>query len=198
MASTAKVPEPCIGTVTKRSSPWMTRGRPSSTALLIAMKAASREPQSWTMTSLTDFAVVRGPGVSSSGSPVSEAARIAGMGVFEAFSMRGNLALPGVLVESLQTDQRHADHDQRRRRGAGRNERLLEKKHRDQRSPEHARLAQRGDERDRRDGHGPDRDPVGAERHRPAGDAAAEELPHRRQSGKAAQPQRHEHEGNAV
>src|SRR4051794_13508910 len=133
MASTAKVPEPCIGTVTKRSSPWMMPGRPSSTALLIAMKAASREPQSWTMTSLTDFAVVRGPGVSSSGSPVSEQARIAGMAAFEASSVRGNLALPRVVVESMQPDQRHAGDDERRRDRACRDERLLEEQDGDER-----------------------------------------------------------------
>ena len=45
---------------------------------LMAMKPASREPQSCTMACLTLAEVVSGPGVSSSGSPVSEAA------VFEA------------------------------------------------------------------------------------------------------------------
>jgi hypothetical protein len=40
----------------------------------MAMKPASREPQSWTMACLTLAEVVSGPGVSSSGSPVSEAA----------------------------------------------------------------------------------------------------------------------------
>src|SRR5215207_9466089 len=53
----------------------MMRGSSSTTALLMAMKAASRDPQSWTITSLTDFAVVKGPGVRSNGSPVSDVAR---------------------------------------------------------------------------------------------------------------------------
>src|SRR5947209_19659765 len=38
--------------------------------------AASREPQSCTITSFTRLPVVSGPGVSSSGSPVSEAAGV--------------------------------------------------------------------------------------------------------------------------
>ena len=85
IASTANVPEPCIGTVTKSSAPFRIAGKRVSTDLLILMKAASREPQSCTMACLTDFEVVSGPGVSSSGSPVSELAtggRWEGMGLF--------------------------------------------------------------------------------------------------------------------
>src|SRR5215217_3839463 len=52
----------------------MTRGRPSSTALLRLRKRASRDPQSCTIASFTDREVVRGPGVRSNGSSVSETA----------------------------------------------------------------------------------------------------------------------------
>lgn len=78
IASTPKVPEPCIGTVTYASPPLTILGRKSSTSRLIPTKAASREPQSWTIASFTVLEVVSGPGVSNSGSPVSEAARLAG------------------------------------------------------------------------------------------------------------------------
>ncbi len=75
MASTANVPEPCIGTVTNSSPPWTTSRTRASTSSLMRKKVASREPQSCTMTSFTRLDVVSGPGVSSRGSPVSEAAR---------------------------------------------------------------------------------------------------------------------------
>ena len=75
MASTANVPEPCIGTVTNSSPPWTTSRTRASTSSLMRKKLVSREPQSCTMTSFTRFDVVSGPGVSSGGSPVSEAAR---------------------------------------------------------------------------------------------------------------------------
>ena len=80
IASTAKVPEPCIGTVTKSLPPPMISVSVVSTDWLMRMKVASREPQSWTMTSLTLLEVVNGPGVSSSGSPVSDAAFWAAIG----------------------------------------------------------------------------------------------------------------------
>ena len=77
IASTAKVPEPCIGTVTWPPLAFTTSGRRSSTSLLILRNVASREPQSCTITSLTRLEVVRGPGVRSSGSPVSDDPRTA-------------------------------------------------------------------------------------------------------------------------
>src|ERR687898_2032656 len=94
------------------------------------------------MTSLTDFAVVSGPGVRSSGSPVSEAAGVMGM-AFGPWSKRGNLALPGGLVQSLQADEDHAQDDQHRRHRARADERLLQEHDRDQRRPQYAGLAQR-------------------------------------------------------
>ena len=78
IASTAKVPEPCTGTVTCVPCAPASSTILSSTILLMAMKPASREPQSWTMACLTLAEVVSGPGVSSSGSPVSEAAGLRG------------------------------------------------------------------------------------------------------------------------
>ena len=74
IASTAKVPEPCTGTVTCVPCPPASSTILSSTIRLMPRKPASREPQSWTMACLTLAEVVSGPGVSSSGSPVSEAA----------------------------------------------------------------------------------------------------------------------------
>jgi hypothetical protein len=61
------------GTVTWVAAPCAISGSRSSTSRLILRNVASREPQSCTMTDFTDFDVVSGPGVSSSGSPVSEA-----------------------------------------------------------------------------------------------------------------------------
>jgi hypothetical protein len=55
----------------------------------MAMNSASREPQSWTMACLTLAEVVSGPGVSSSGSPVSEAA-----GLVSAWRMIGSHLYP--------------------------------------------------------------------------------------------------------
>src|SRR5436305_7512556 len=60
-------------------------GSRASTSALILRNVASREPQSCTITSFTRLPVVSGPGVSSSGSPVSEAAGD-GLGMREAFS----------------------------------------------------------------------------------------------------------------
>jgi hypothetical protein len=74
IASTAKVPEPCTGTVTCVPCPPASSTILSSTIRLMPRKPASREPQSWTMACLTLAEVVSGPGVSRSGSPVSEAA----------------------------------------------------------------------------------------------------------------------------
>ena len=71
------MPEPCIGTVTCVPLALTISGRRSSTSLLILRKVASREPQSCTITSLTVLEVVSGPGVRSSGSPVSDDPRTA-------------------------------------------------------------------------------------------------------------------------
>ena len=77
IASTAKVPEPCIGTVVCVPLAFTTSGRRSNTSLLILRNVASREPQSCTITSLTRLEVVSGPGVKSNGSPVSDDQRTA-------------------------------------------------------------------------------------------------------------------------
>src|ERR1051325_10623725 len=82
MASTAKVPEPCTGTVTWLPCPPASATILASTILLMPRKLASREPQSWTMACLTLAEVVSGPGVSSSGSPVSDWASLVVMGRF--------------------------------------------------------------------------------------------------------------------
>src|SRR5258708_16665240 len=74
MASTAKVPEPCTGTVTCVPCPPASSTILSSTMRLMRRNSASREPQSWTMACLTVAEVVSGPGVSSSASAVSETA----------------------------------------------------------------------------------------------------------------------------
>ncbi len=76
MASTAKVPEPCTGTVTKQPAAPMISGNRSMTVLLILRNAASREPQSCTIAAFVALAVVSGPGVNKIGSPVSETPRL--------------------------------------------------------------------------------------------------------------------------
>ena len=94
IASTANVPEPCIGTVTCVPRALTMSGSRSSTSLLIRRKAASRDPQSCTMTSLTFLEVVSGPGVNSNGSPVSDEPRTA-FGLVMDAPLRDQLPAPG-------------------------------------------------------------------------------------------------------
>ena len=78
--------------------------------------------------------------------------------------------------------------DQHRRGTADRQERLLQDDSGDRRREQHAGLAQGGDDGDRRHRHGPDGDPVGAERH----GAAASPWPRIVAAGaNAAAPRRH-------
>src|SRR5262249_53453146 len=68
MASTANVPLPWTGTHVWESPPLASSTSRSRTRRLMAMNAASREPQSRVIAALTVAEVVRGPGVSSQGS----------------------------------------------------------------------------------------------------------------------------------
>ena len=74
-----RLPEVVNGGADYVTVPMQGSGSRASTSLLILRKVASREPQSWTITSLTRWPVVRGPGVRSSGSPVSETAGFIGI-----------------------------------------------------------------------------------------------------------------------
>ena len=76
---------------------FTTSGRRSSTSLLILRNVASREPQSCTITSLTRLEVVSGPGVRSSGSPVSDDPRTA-----------SRLAMQSPLTDRAPTDDPRA------------------------------------------------------------------------------------------
>ena len=63
-ASTTKVPLPWSGTATRSPPPAISASRRRTRAVM-AMKALSREPQSWSMARLVLSAVVSGPGVKS-------------------------------------------------------------------------------------------------------------------------------------
>ena len=68
MASTENVPEPCSGTHAWLCSAWAISSSIWQTAPVMLLKAASHEPQSCSMACLVRSDVVRGPGVSKSGS----------------------------------------------------------------------------------------------------------------------------------
>ena len=63
MASTAKVPLPCIGTHSKTFWPLISAIRACRISLFSSIKLISREPQSWSIASLVERDVVSGPGV---------------------------------------------------------------------------------------------------------------------------------------